>query len=408
MELLEIRNRRDFMEAFQVAMSGAHENLRRLWTFEKEQNLPKSYLIEFHPKPNGDHDHNWTSEDVYSALKRTGRLHNAMVDKTEDESLLLLSHQEPQHEAEFIVDCLNPRFLALHTISNAESTDRFILNRLTKYQAEFDLFWFPVALLENIEYRERIIGWEVQFEPLVDGEGFITLENEEVVSDQIIEEANGDRANVKVIDRPRLDMKFGYPDALTTYKQIRNVPDLLPDFPLTAVITARSDEQGQDYARARIRSDGKITGRGPDFYAYLQIVNGTLDNYADIVQKLEQEYWIKLEPRNTDISQGIGITGKPFCIRFLRTINVPDLIDIMFNCKPPFRLMGVPERIEDDFYSIDAIDLHVNQRVGIEISSTFMRIYLYNHTCGNTLVRIIRSLQHRVDSKLIHPELVTA
>ena len=70
--------------------------------------------------------------------------------------------------AEFIVDCLNPRFLVFHTISNAEDSDRFILRRLTQYQPEFDLFWFPVAFLERTEARESVIGWESHFEPWLD------------------------------------------------------------------------------------------------------------------------------------------------------------------------------------------------------------------------------------------------
>ncbi len=410
--LSQIRTRRDFTEAFHEAMSGAHESLRRRWTFEKEQNLPKSYLVEFHPKSDESHSNGWTSESVFSALKKAGKLYNARVNKTDDESLFFLAHFEQHHKAEFIVDCLNPRFLAFHTISNASSTDRFIFDRLTQYQPEFDLFWFPVSLLEAVERRERITGWEAQFDPLIDGRGFLPPEGQEdstsnADEEQIDSGQDEIKPPMKVIDRPRLDMRFEHPDALKTYAQLKkSVPDLLPDIPLNAVLTERSDEQVQTYARAFIKSYGKITGRGPDFYAYLQIVNGTLDNYAEVVQNLEDQYWIRLLPCNNESSEGFRISGKPFGINFEHRMNPQALIQAMFDCKRPFRLMGTIEQIDEDYFSVDAMDLHVNQRVSFEIAPEFMRIYLYEGTCANTLVRILRSLQHHIDSKLRHPQLL--
>jgi hypothetical protein len=67
--------------------------------------------------------------------------------------------------------------------------------------------------------------------------------------------------------------------------------------------------------------------------------------------------------------------------------------------------MGEPEQLGDDYFSVEAIDLHVGQPVAFEVTPCFIRIYLYEGTCGNTLVRIIRSLQHYVDSRLEHPSL---
>jgi hypothetical protein len=55
--LSELKDRRDFHEAFQAAMGGAHQNLRELWHFERDQNLPKTYLIEFHPEADSCRNH---------------------------------------------------------------------------------------------------------------------------------------------------------------------------------------------------------------------------------------------------------------------------------------------------------------------------------------------------------------
>jgi len=166
--LSEIKDRRDFAEAFGTAMAGAVQTLRSISKFGREQNLPKSYLVEFHPKRNGHLSHSWTTEALFETLSNDQNAFGSVVRRTKDDSLLYLSHDEDANSAEFIIDSLNPRFLVFHTLSNAKATDRFIFNRLTQYHQEFDLFWLPVSLLESVEKRERVTGWEAAFEPLLD------------------------------------------------------------------------------------------------------------------------------------------------------------------------------------------------------------------------------------------------
>jgi hypothetical protein len=389
-------------------MSGAHDTLRALWHFEKGQNLPKSYLIEFHPS--NSFDHNWGTKEVYSALRKAAGNYNGELGRTDDDTLLWLRHAEGrQHRADFIVDCLNPRFLVFHTLSNVDDSDRFIVDQLTQYQPEFDLFWFPVSLLERTETREQINGWEAQFMPLLDADFKHRSEGEPASTGQV--GLNGDDAEdydeppARLLRRPRLNIDLEYQFAFDTYKKLKEQPDLLPDMPLNAVLAERCDENEQSYARARITSKGKITGRGPDFDSYLQIVNGTLDDYARTVQALESKYWMCLDTYQREDAIAISVKGQPFCIQFHQEIDVKGLIDLMFDCSRPFRLMGEADEISASYYSVEAIDLHVNQPVGFEIAPRFMRIYLYEGTCGNTLVRIIRSLQHSIDSKLQHPPL---
>lgn len=404
--LSEIKNRRDFEEAFQVAMSGAHKTLRALWHFEKEQNLPKSYLVEFHPRHDEGCQHLWTTAAVHSALEASGRSFGARVQPTKDDSLLYLKHSEKAYEADFIVDCLNPRFLVFHTLSNANATDRFIFHRLTQYHPEFDLFWFPVSELERVEKREQVNGWEAQFDPLLEAEAHVERADQETTNEEEVADDVEAELPVQSLSRPRLNIHLELPNALTTYKQLKTQTSILPDVPLNGVLAERADEQYSAFARARIKSTGKITGRGSDFSSYLQIVNGTLDSYAAVIHKLEEKYSLHLQPRNWPDGMALGLEGEPFCLRFNRDIEIGKLINLMFNCTRPFRLMGEPERLADDYFVVDALDLHVNQPLSFEIAPGLMRIYLYEGTCGNTLVRVIRSLQHHIDANLTHPALL--
>ena len=410
----DIRTRRDFHDAFQSAMSGAHETLRALWHFEKGQNLPKSYLVEFHPKESCEQTHRSNTSTVFAALERATKGYGACLRRTDDDTLFWLGMSGNEGSAEFIVDCLNPRFLVFHTISNAVDSDRFVLRRLTQHQPEFDLFWFPVAFLERTEMRERVIGWESHFEPWLDEDllPFPQAGSEDSVSgpgapDDEAEnfEDIEDEPSVSVLKQRPRNVHFEYPQAFEIYKRLRELPDLLPDVPLSTVYAERLDEDSTSYARARLKSNGKITGRGPDFSAYLQMVDGTVDEYARVVAGLESKYWLRVEASETHESLLVRVRGEPFCLRFSRGIDVSRLLELMFNCSVPFRLMGEPEQLAEDYFSVEAMDLHVGQPVAFELAPRFMRIYLYEGTCGNTLVRIIRSLQHYVDSRLTHPSL---
>lgn len=405
----QVKNRREFAEAFDAAMSGAHERLRTLWHFDKDQNLPKSYLIEFHPKHNGNHTHEWPAEEVFKALASAGKRSGTIVKRTQEESLLYVQHTEPSHEAEFIVDCFDTRFLTFHTISNAVATDRFIFDRLTQYNPEFDLFWFPVSLLEDVERRERVTGWEAYFDPLLDTVDEYSEDNEsrKENADSSVEVSNESVRETAAykFKRPRINIHLEIADALETYQKLKGVPNLLPDVPLSSVLAERHDEALTYQARAKIKSTGKITGKGNDFSSYQQIVDGTRESYATLVKALEGRYWLRTEGYTSDNLTCIKVAGEPFCIRFNSDVNVRALITLMFSCTRPFRLMGEPEKIGDEYFVVDAIDLHVNQPLAFEISPELMRIYLYEGTCGNTLVRIVRSLQHYIDSRLTHPAL---
>jgi len=401
--LSEISDRRDFAETFGTAMAGAAQALRSIRQFGREQNLPKSYLVEFHPKGNGHPRDSWTTEALFEALTKD---EGSVVQRTKDDSLLYLLHDEKTNSAEFIIDSLNPRFLVFHTLSNAKATDRFIFNRLTQYHREFDLFWLPVELLESVEKRERVTGWEAAFQPLLDQSNFVHQEDDQDAADldeemrELEEEIPEESPN-----HTRLRINILRPNAMNTYWKLKQQESsVFPDVPLSSVLAERFDNDLSTQARARIKWNGKITGRGTDFSAYSQIVNGTLDNYASVVTSLESQYSLGLTPCHEG-HLGFGLKGEPFCVSFESPINVDSVVHGMFNCIPPFRLMGEPEKLADDYYVIDAVDLHVGQPLAIEVSPRLLRIYLYEGTCGNSVVRILRSLQHHVDSNLSHPDL---
>ena len=49
---------------------------------------------------------------------------------------------------------------------------------------------------------------------------------------------------------------------------------------------------------------------------------------------------------------------------------------------------------------MEAVDLHVGQRLRFDITTDWLRIYLFEGGCGNTVARLVSSLQHPFDGDL--------
>jgi hypothetical protein len=107
---------------------------------------------------------------------------------------------------------------------------------------------------------------------------------------------------------------------------------------------------------------------------------------------------------------GASFTGMPIGIRFSRPIpDLPAFCEELFSSRAPFRLWGQPAITEDEAL-VEAVDLHVGQRIGIELGRDWMRVYLHAGSCGNTVARLISNLQTRFDGALTltHPSLQDA
>jgi hypothetical protein len=54
----------------------------------------------------------------------------------------------------------------------------------------------------------------------------------------------------------------------------------------------------------------------------------------------------------------------------------------------------------EDSAVVDTVDLHMGQRLGMEIGRDWMRMYLTAGSCGNTVARLVSNLQASFDSAL--------
>ena len=94
------------------------------------------------------------------------------------------------------------------------------------------------------------------------------------------------------------------------------------------------------------------------------------------------------------------MSGAPIVIKFSRPIeDIENFVDSMFSSREPLRFWGVP-RIEDGVAELEAVDLHVGELLRVDIGMNWLRVFLPQGGCGNSIVRLVSNLQHRFDAIL--------
>ncbi len=121
--------------------------------------------------------------------------------------------------------------------------------------------------------------------------------------------------------------------------------------------------------------------------------------YSALVRLCEQRS-ISFTRFDTRGDGGGHAQGGPVVIRFSRRItDLERFAATLFSSRQPFRLWGVPE-LHDDTVEVEAVDLHVGQCLPIDIGPDWLRVYLREGSCGNTVARLITNLQHSFDGAL--------
>lgn len=145
-----------------------------------------------------------------------------------------------------------------------------------------------------------------------------------------------------------------------------------------------------------VNRKGVFLGAGKGFDTHVQFVRSVVRRYSAFVSLLEEKAigWEVLP------DGGGWLTGSPVGVLFSRTVpDVGHFAENLFTSREPFRLWGAPT-VSGGVAEVDAVDLHVGQRLRIDIGTEWMRVHLEKGSCGNTVARLISNLQHRFDSRL--------
>ena len=270
-------------------------------------------------------------------------------------------------EVEFVIDHLDQRFWSFHTTTPASEAAPY-LRRVVGSRRDLDWMWLPSDHLREI-WPDTAPQWiATNFNA-----GRLTPSATEVADLNI-------RVRGQAADQLLQIIASQYKVAVP-HSQVG--------------ISAVDENLGS--INELISHSGRFVASGDDFSFHQTIVREVVGKYRCFVEGVERRSlrWVELP------EGGAKLRGTPVTLEFSRVI--PDLelfLDGLFSAREPFRIWGLVERTGEDSAEVEAVDLHVGQQLRFDVTTRWLRVYLFEGGCGNTVARLASNLQHYFDGAL--------
>ena len=317
----------------------------------------KTFVIEVHP-----------ADDPVALLHRFADEQN--IHETDDAYLYQVLVDGTDYC--FWVDQLDDRFWSFHTEMPATTASRYLKQRINS-NWNLDWMWLPSEFLHNIWPGTPVRGANSKFEGT-------QLLGEQALVDDVKLKLSGRSASV-------------FLDYLYNNAEIKaSVP-----FDAVEIIL---DDPDFGYIHEAVDRSGRFVASGNSLEFHLQFVQTVVERYKRVITLCEEKAlgWTSFD--RSEVEEGGQMLGEPLGIRFTRTIpSLEDFVGSLFSSRGPFRLWGAP-RFHENSAEVEAVDLHVGQRLSVDIGVDWMRIYLARGSCGNSLARLATNLQHSFDGAL--------
>jgi hypothetical protein len=291
------------------------------------------------------------------------------IEETDDRFLFQLSTPE----LDITVDTLEDRFWSFHTINSAAESQS-LLRAAVARRRDLDFVWLPSAHLRLIQ-RGIPPNWIK-----TDFRGRMILSLNEV---QELSLTVRGRAAEDLLDLISGTSEFPYAVSLSQLGVDVTDPDL------GSVVEA-------------VNRRALFVAKGDSFALHQHVIQTAVRRYRALVEAAEN-IAMSIDPIESSGEDGGGRpSGGPIELSFSRPLVDLDLfLDGLFSSREPFRLWGAVNDAFEDYAEVEAVDLHVGQRLRIEVSRTMIRVHLRKGGCGNTVARLVSNLQHHVDGGIV-------
>jgi len=337
--------------------------------FDRESEFPKgrgplkTYVVEAH-SPDGDCLRAGEASEV---LQRVSKESALRITPTDDKNLF----EVRSDGAGFFVDVLDPRFWVVHTMSNVDVAEG-ILSTLTAKYPYLDHAWPPTEMMRGVQRTGRSLGFTIDFD-------HTRLSSPGVAETELLHDAD---AIVK--------MRFGGTgaDAL-----VQKLSEVVPNAMAFAMVKfSREDAITGSYLISELDQRGRLKAAGNSISLHLQIVSAFLHQYKEFIVAIEKA-------AQMSSTQGGRLTGAPVVLEFPTPLSdFRGFVKSLISCKEPLKIWGLVNPVRDDFVQIEGVDLHSGSRLSMDVTTSYLRIYLGPRSCGNTVARLLRNLQSHVSS----------
>ena len=318
--------------------------------FRSQANSPwKTFLVEAHAE--GDPE-----GFLVDAFGRD------LVVETEDATLHELRFVEPR----FVIDHSDDRFWSFHT-QGSTTQARAVLKTAVSKRRDLDFVWLPAAHLREIAGTTQP-NWVV-----TDFAGQRVISNDRV-------------------QRLSVDVRGGAVELLL--RLMEEQPQLAHAVSLSKLEVSLTDASMGSVTEAIDRL-ALFVAKGESLILHEYVVRQAVQRYRRLVEATEA---VGVSFESLGDNGGGRMSGGVIELQFSQAL--PDLsrfVDDLLGSREPFRLWGVVDFVTDNQADVEAVDLHVGQRIRLEVTREFVRIFLRAGGCGNTVARLVSNIQHHVD-----------
>lgn len=351
-----INSRGEMLSAFDDRIRGTQSDLLKNSELSEGRNMLKTGVIE----SNIDISDGLEEEQVQQIIEI-------------DEELYIVEWDQGEEDSQFLFfDTLDERYWIVYSLADSRSFSEAIDTIISGEGAGLDRLWLPTGQVEKIGDMGEYEGVKISFGAT------------DVFPDEFIQD------NFRFTD---LNIDGSGPNSRHLYEILKGA-DEIDDFLALSRIQIRR-ERGDEFVRESVSNDGMFTTRGgSQIRLHVSTVNAIKDRYARLVSNIESNHVIGAE----ESSVGAVANGSPIGIRFSRPIHdIEEFLSHVVDATNPFRLFGHTRQVGEESFKVSGVDMHNGDNFAMEVSPSWIRLYLYGEACGNTALRIFTNLQQHYD-----------
>ncbi|WP_139326646.1 hypothetical protein [Natrinema saccharevitans] len=286
--------------------------------------------------------------------------------------LWMVKTENTEDEGWLFVDFHDDRFWIIYSMGNSNFFNIAIDEILRSEGGGLDRLWIPAGQVEEIGKMGEYEGIKISFGA------------DDVFPEEFIED------NLEFTD---LNIDGSGQSSRHLFEILKST-DEIDDFLALSRIQIRREVDGE-FVRERVTNEGTFTTRGgSDASLHIATVERIKDQYSNLLETIEDNHIIGAKEQD----HGGRSQGSPIVIRFSKPVpDVEEFLSYVVNARDPFRLWGHTRQIGHESYKVDGVDAHNGDKIAIEMSSEWIRLYLYEGACGNTALRIFTNIQQYYD-----------
>lgn len=344
------------------------------------QGLITSYLLEMHYDDSDAENEakiaigDWT-------LERVG----------EEESFFTIYNPE---KTVGYAEIISPRFMLVHSTLPTAEADNLVKHKI-KGSLRLDSAWLSGLYLQ--EFWRKIVHKaqphrvvKIKFEHQSSFQATEFGEEYELFRD-------GDYDDDEVSEQPSSVSEIKE-QSFQIARILPKLQDIYPPFKAIKMIRipALASPGGYD-----LWSWGKMTYRAHSFRHGRSMLTTVTSLYNQLTEFIEDNLLFSIERTNLSIrGEGYSLQGSPLILKFnpeLLESTFLKLVETTFvKGQGPLRLWGNPIWMGGSKVHVYGIDLHLWQKIYVEVTRTHMTVVLPKGTCGNTVHRLVTNIQRFV------------